>query len=190
MTRQEVIDILGSVFRFGEIRSSKLDSGNSVQVGIETSSDASGPSDDELWSHGPLNFRPTVGDECFFMQLGDEKIVLATKSRSHEVTVANGEVSIRAMGAASGASVLLKPNGDIYLGGSATQLVALENLVLANLNELKTAINAATPTPNDGGAALKLALMTSLNTPSGTGGPGGTPTQWPHPVAAEHVRAL
>jgi hypothetical protein len=42
------------------------------------------------------------------------------------------------------------------------QFVALGNLVTAQLADLKSAINGWTPVPNDGGAALKVALTSWL----------------------------
>jgi len=46
--------------------------------------------------------------------------------------------------------------------GQAAQFVALGNLVSAQLADLKSAINGWTPVPNDGGAALKVALTSWL----------------------------
>ncbi len=46
--------------------------------------------------------------------------------------------------------------------GQAVQFVALGNLVAAQLADLKSAINGWTPVPNDGGAALKVALTSWL----------------------------
>jgi len=46
--------------------------------------------------------------------------------------------------------------------GQTVQFVALGNLVQAQLADLKSAINGWTPVPNDGGAALKVALTSWL----------------------------
>lgn len=46
--------------------------------------------------------------------------------------------------------------------GQAVQFVALSNLVSAQLQDLKDAINGWVPVPNDGGAALKTALSSWL----------------------------
>jgi hypothetical protein len=63
--------------------------------------------------------------------------------------------------------------------GQAVQFVALANLVQAQLQALADAIAGWTPVPNDGGAALKLAL-TALFT---------GPPAWPGSVAAEKLKA-
>ncbi len=46
--------------------------------------------------------------------------------------------------------------------GQAVEFVALGNLVTAQLADLKSAINGWAPVPNDGGAALKIALTSWL----------------------------
>lgn len=69
--------------------------------------------------------------------------------------------------------VLLKANGNVVVvpsvaakvllgDAAASKRVALAEDVTARLDALKTAINAWTPVPNDGGAALKLALASWL----------------------------
>lgn len=63
--------------------------------------------------------------------------------------------------------------------GGTDQLVALENLVSAQLSRLKTAIAGAVPVANDGGANLQSTLLAALN----------TPPAWPESVAATVLRA-
>lgn len=79
------------------------------------------------------------------------------------------------LGKDDGSKVVIKPDGTIELAGGA-QLVALANLVIARLNELKAAIAAAATVTGDGGAAFKAAILTALTT-------------WPGAVAAQKVRA-
>ncbi len=80
----------------------------------------------------------------------------------------------------------LHPNNDPWSGADTSvitigsdsgtaQFVALANLVLDRLNELKSAINGWTPIPSDGGAALKTALTTLFTT-------------WPASVASATVK--
>jgi hypothetical protein len=52
---------------------------------------------------------------------------------------------------------------DIRLGADATDYVALASLVTENFNRIKAAIQGATPVANDGGAALKTAILGALN---------------------------
>lgn len=66
--------------------------------------------------------------------------------------------------------------GEIRLGNSATQYVALASLVTAQLNALKSAIAAAPIVPLDGGAAFKTSLVAAL-------------ASWPTAVAATIVKA-
>lgn len=75
------------------------------------------------------------------------------------------------------ATIHIRP-ADVRLGGdSATQFVALANLVAAELTELKSAIQAAVIVANDGGANFQSTLMTAL-------------AAWPSSVAATKVKAL
>lgn len=79
-----------------------------------------------------------------------------------------------------GATVVLQvdANGTVQLGGNAaTQLLALANLVTAQLNALKGAISGAAVVPNDGGAAFKANILSAL-------------ASWPGNVAATKAKAL
>lgn len=59
--------------------------------------------------------------------------------------------------------VTLGPGVQLLVGESATQFVAMANLVTTALNTLKTAITNAGTTPGDGGAAFKAALVVALS---------------------------
>lgn len=77
-------------------------------------------------------------------------------------------------GAGTGHLVLGKEGGPaihidgatVQLGAAGGQFVALASLVTDQLADLKAAINNWTPVPNDGGAALKVALGTWLGSSS------------------------
>src|SRR5260221_3943082 len=56
----------------------------------------------------------------------------------------------------------------VDVGAAGGNFVALSNLVSAQLAALKSAINGWTPVPNDGGAALKVALTSWLGSSSAT----------------------
>jgi hypothetical protein len=73
-------------------------------------------------------------------------------------------------------AVLTLDGARINLGVGATNAVALANLVQDNLTHLKNAITKATPIANDGGLALKKAILAGL-------------TSFPGPLAASKVRA-
>jgi hypothetical protein len=72
------------------------------------------------------------------------------------------------IGKDGGPQIVLRA-GTIEFGGSdlapPADFVALASLVIANLTALKSAINGWTPVPNDGGAALKVALSALFAAP-------------------------
>ena len=124
--------------------------------------------------------------------------------RGHGIVVAVGDRRVRLKNLAQGEVAVYTDEGDkIHLkrgriieinGGtrvdivagtevragssSATDFVALAQLVLDRLNALKTAFSNWTVVPNDGGAALKT-LLTNLISAG-----------WPQSVAATKVKAL
>lgn len=191
-TSEIVIDVVRSLFRFGKISSTKSDSAKSIVAKVSADAGDNGPSDNEIWGHAPLSYKPADSTECFFYQLGDERIVLATADRQFQISIGNGEVVVRALGAANAAYVHLKPNGDALIKGAnvtvdmsgetkiglaAAQFVALANLVTANMNTLKSAITATVVVANDGGASFKSTLLTAL-------------ASWPDNNAATKTKAL
>jgi hypothetical protein len=86
--------------------------------------------------------------------------------------------------AAADALVIGKDGGDVIkvkasgieLGASASQYVALANLVAAELTALKSAISGAAVVAMDGGASFKSTLLAALGS-------------WPGSVAASKVKA-
>lgn len=93
-------------------------------------------------------------------------------------TAALGDVPAGTMvlGKDGGSTIRIKDSGEIDVGTSAAQKVALENLVSDALTQLKTAINGAATHVGDGGAAFKANIITAL-------------AAWPPSVAASIVRA-
>jgi phage gp45-like len=185
-----VIGIVNEILRFGKISSSSLDGNQSVQCAVEGDEDEHSTDDNEVWGDAALLCKPTNGTECIYLQLGDEKVVLATKNRAFQISVSDGEVIVRALGAANAANVKLKKDGtaeinctivkvnattEVNLGGTATQFAAMANLVTTQLNTLKTAISSGAITPSDGGAAFKASLVTALSA-------------WPGVIAATKVK--
>ena len=86
----------------------------------------------------------------------DDVVVPATGWR---LGADDGTWSIEVTPAGQVAIVPGSGSAKVLLGATnATAAVALATLVQARLDALKTAINAWTPVPNDGGAALKTAL--------------------------------
>ena len=159
MIREAIIDTISELFRFGNVKASKSATltkvvGLTVE-GIEGEASAD---DNDLWGHAPLLYKPadpavdvlSGGTQCqaLFYQLGDRKAIFATRDLRWQIEVDDGEVVLRAMGAASPAYVHLKPDGSakivattINLGGNATNFVALANLVNTQINKLWKALD-------------------------------------------------
>jgi hypothetical protein len=105
---------------------------------------------------------------------GDTGLVLGSDTSGARVAfLANGTLRVT-----QGDATVLEVDtaGVVHLGGAAGELVALSNLVAAQLTALKTAINGAAVVPGDGGAAFKSNLMTAL-------------ASWPGGVAAAKTKA-
>lgn len=207
MTRADVMNILRDAIRSGEIKSSKLDGSKNVVVCVQTADDDSSATDSEVCTQGPLQFKPVDGSDALFLELGDERRVLSIKNRDWQISIADGEVVLQALGGTTPAYLHLKPNGDATLkgaslslnmssaatlkctnftvdmsgetkiGNSAAQFAALANLVTAQFNTLKAAIGAAGVVAGDGGAAFKAALVAALAT-------------WPSNIAASKTKVL
>lgn len=69
-----------------------------------------------------------------------------------------------------------RSNGEIGIGASPTDFVALAGLVLGALNTLKSVFSSWAPVAQDGGAALKALFTSDL-------------ADWPPEVKAEKVKA-
>ena len=108
------------------------------------------------------------------MLSGDVALVLGSDSNGARITLRHNGAATITIGDA--VAVQIDIDGTVHMGGAAGQFVALANLVAAQLNALKTAINGAAVVPNDGGAAFKANLMTAL-------------ASWPATVAATKTKA-
>lgn len=182
MRRAHVAQTVADLIGFAKTITANLGASRSVALNIVAHDDDPGSEAAELWSHAPLLYRPRTGTEALYIELGDERVVIATKDRAHQVEVADGEVVLRAMGNAA-AFVKLKPDGTaevhaaaIKLGAAAEHGVALANLVIDQLSALKSAINGAAVGSSDGGAAFKSALLSALSS-------------WPQSVSAAKTKA-
>jgi hypothetical protein len=135
MRRGGVVQTLSDLVGFAQGVAARLGASKSVEVRAKASDDDAGDQWCELWGHAPLLYKPVAGHEQLYVELGDERVVFATKDRRWQIETKDGEVVVRAMGALA-AYVKLTPDGaaevhaeSINLGGSATSLVALANLV-------------------------------------------------------------
>lgn len=165
MSRRDVVQVINDLIGFAKVAAVRLGASKSAEVHAEAL-DGDGNAWSELWGHAPLLYRPPSGAECLYVELGDERVVFATKDRRWQVETGPGEVVLRAMGSGAPAYVRLKPDGsvdivakNINLGGGATQKVALAELVET---AIATAIGAHTH------------HVTAIETPTGNGVLAGT----------------
>lgn len=128
-----------------------------------------------------VSFVPPANSEAVVLAVGgnrDNLVALGAVSRAHRPTgAAEGEGGLYTM---EGWKVFCDKDGNVYLGDGPSgtfKKVALAEKVEQELTTLKNAINAATPTPNDGGAALKTAILAALSS-------------WPGSVGSEKVKAV
>lgn len=153
--RDAAFGFIREAFSFGKVLATAIsDTTLSLLAQVEgDEGDAdNAPVDDDVWGDAPLLYRPVAPDatghcEALFYRLGDERVVIATKDRRWQISVEEGEVIVRSMGAGSPAYVHLKPDGSVIvsgatinLGGAATQYVALANLVASELGNVWKAI--------------------------------------------------
>lgn len=119
----------------------------------------------QIWSMSSrLVVQPVAGDQCLVMR---GVAVCGVRPTSAE----DGDVDLIR-------DVLRhdRSSGEVGLGASPSDFVALGQPTLDRLNELKEAFMGWTPVAQDGGAALKTALTSLFSS-------------WPQPVAAERVKA-
>ena len=142
MSRKRIVETLNDLIGFAEAVASRVAGSKSVEVQIKATDDDAEDKWCELWAHAPLLYKPIAGAEQLYVELGDERVVFATKDRRWQIATGDGEVVLRAVGADSPAYVKLKPDGsaeihatNINLGGSATDDVALNTLVKNAVDE-------------------------------------------------------
>lgn len=123
-----------TILRFAKVAASSTASGaGSAVLELDTGPEEASADDCELWGHAPLLYAPVAPDlvdaatdadhcEAIFWDLGDERVVIATKDRRWQVEVAEGEVVLRAMGAAAPAYIHLKPDGTATIKATAVNM--------------------------------------------------------------------
>ena len=80
--------------------------------------------------------------------------------------------------------VFVAADGTVHLSKKdPSDFVALASKSDERFQQIRAAIEGATPTAGDGGAALKAAILLALDTAA------GAPSAWPLPVGSEKVRA-
>lgn len=120
-----------------------------------------------IWSMSSrLVIQPVVGDQCLVL-----RGVAVCGVRPFSAGEADGDVDMIR-------DVLrhTRSNGEVGLGATPTDFVALAGLVRGALQALKAVFSAWVPVAQDGGAALKALFDSEL-------------ADWPPEVAAEKVKA-
>lgn len=147
MRRRGVAETVAELVQFVRITASRLGAKLSAELSVVAQEDEAGADSVELWGHAPLLYRPLPDSEALTVELGEERIVLATKERRWQVALEAGDVVVRALGDGA-AHVKLKPDGTvevkaerIQLGESASEYVALAGLVKQAIDQAITKHN-------------------------------------------------
>lgn len=158
---------LAGMISIEQVDSTKLGASLSpvFNVGGDVDADGEDSAEAETFEHAAILHRPTGQTEAVVWRRGDEVIVLGSKVRGNQESVEAGEVMLRSYGS-SAATILLKPDGGIYLGTGATEFVARADRVEAAIDALKSALQAAATT------ALLPALATAIGAIPGASGTG------------------
>jgi phage gp45-like len=142
-----------------------------AQIGNVLTSIATGDVS-EWWQHVGFASRPRAPQpgagaaQAVVIKRSDHDAVIASRdSRSAAVyhSLADGETAIFA--SEGDAIIILRANGTIEVTGGTVKIGDSAAAALAKaaaISDLQTAINGWVPVPNDGGAALKAALVTWL----------------------------
>lgn len=156
MTRQRTLKVFNDIVTFVGVLRSRFSAG-STELSVQAHEDDTGGAQQpaELWGHAPLVYQPGAGAEALVVELGDERVVFATRDRRWQIEVGAGEVALRALGDGA-AYVLLKPDGScvieaerVDIGSTGGALVALSDLVDERLSSIRAWLNGHThPTPS------------------------------------------
>lgn len=174
MTRQDFVDWFAGVFRIGSLKATASDGQSSTTATVDAG-EGGQFAEQETYGLSSVLERPQDGAECVFVDIGDERVVIATKDRRWQIPLAKGEVVVRAMGAASPAYVKLKPDGTaeihalrIDLGGeSLSVLAARADYTDSRIAALVAAMNSHTH-PVPGVTAGPASVVASANPTAAT----------------------
>jgi hypothetical protein len=119
------------------------------------------PDGQEVWAQACLQFRPPADTEAIVWRRGDEAIVMATKNRTYEIGLSDGEVVLTAM-VTNPVSVKLTAAGAVEVGKGGTLTK------VTTLTEVKTAIDAIQ-------VVLDAHVHSGVTTGAGSSGPLVTP---------------
>lgn len=120
-----------------------------------------------IWSMSSrLVVQPVAGDQCLVL-----RGVAVCGVRPYAAGEADGDVDM-----IRGVLRHDRSSGEVGIGASPSDFVALAGLVMSALNALKSVFSAWAPVAQDGGAALKALFDSDL-------------ADWPTEVAAEKVKA-
>lgn len=171
-TRDHVREVAAGMLDIAEAAGSTQSGAVSPTFTIHGDQDGDGnleEFDGETFEHAAILHRPAdpgdgKGMELLVWRRGDEMVAIGSKDRRWMVELDAGEVILRAYGT-SAAKIRLKPNGDIYLGDTASQMVARADRVETAINTLRTALATAATTA---GEAPLAAAISGIANASGT----------------------
>lgn len=146
ISRAEIRDVVQGLIVIGKLSRAQSSASAPAVARIKASDDDAGPDDQEFWGQAPLLYRAADETEGLAFQLGDERLILGTRDLAYQVALNVGEVVLRALGNANRATLTLKPDGNVLVGANAAQFAALANLVLAELQSVKTDLDAVKST--------------------------------------------
>jgi hypothetical protein len=159
MRRADVMQAIADVIGIAKIVASSIGASGSTELKVQASADDPAKDTSEWWGHPAIACKPPAGGEALYVDLNGERLVFGVKERRWQVSVADGECIVRALGAGTPAYIKLKPDGTceihattIKLGGdTATAAVPLNTLLQTNLAAIAAAFNTLgityAPTP-------------------------------------------
>lgn len=162
MRRSDIAQFMQDVVGFAKVIASSVGASGSPQLKIQATDDDQSADTCEWWGHPAISCKPPAGGEALFIDLGGERVVLGVKERRWQVSVADGECVVRALGSASPAYIKLKPDGTaevhaerVDLGGEALATF------LARADKVDTELAAIADTfasfvPGTGGASFSV----------------------------------
>lgn len=166
--RQFVEDTIAALFDFARVVSTTLGSRNSVLArlrGIEDGATTEEVPDCEVWGIAGVQARPPAPTdaghaEVVVLRNNDEFLGLASRDLRWQVSVAEGELAIHALGksGATQAVVRLKPDGTVVIDGAKIELGAGAAESLVKGDTFKTLYNTHTH-PVSGGATLAPSVL-------------------------------
>lgn len=184
MNHSRILDIvrgaLATTWRIGSIVKTELVDGTGLRVDVDLQGPGGAVGRQEVWGTAGFAARPPASAEIIGWSHGDGVIVIATKSRTHEVAIQDGEVAMYNLGDPTKQTVLkIDADGNVQLDlatgakmtatrpGGAAQRVA----TVSDVEALWDLLTGWTVVLQDGGGALQTAAVIAQAAASPIGSP-------------------